>query len=82
MYITHARTAEELRQEVVSDLRRRLGFLDSQKNLNLSRAELSRIHRAINELEDLLSFWDKVKIQARPKRSQKDQTITLKPTVS
>jgi hypothetical protein len=69
-YVTHARTAEELRAEILSDLKRRLDLLTVQRNVVArSAAEKSRIDRAISELEDMARFWTEVLIN--PKRTVK-----------
>ena len=63
-YVTHARTPQELRAEVVSDLNRRLLFLNGQvKTIARSASEKARIGRAIVELEDMLDFWSKLTIE-------------------
>lgn len=62
-YITHARSAEELRLEVLSDLNRRLDQLDSYlKVMKPNAAEASRVARARMELLSMQDFWQNVHI--------------------
>lgn len=64
MYVTHARTPQELRAEVVSDLNRRIEFLDGQiKAISRSAAEKARLACAINELKSMLNFWSELRIE-------------------
>jgi hypothetical protein len=70
-YISHARTPEELKEEVCSDLRRRISSLDSwSKIVARSEAEKSRLARASTELVEMLEFWTNLTIQ-RPTRKRK-----------
>lgn len=69
-YVTHARTPEELKNEVVSDLRRRIDFLYGQeKTIARSAAEKARIACATRELEDMLVYWNELQI-VRPVRKR------------
>lgn len=62
-YVTHARTPEQLRAEVISDLNRRIEFLQGQHNVTArSKAEKSRLACAMNELGNMLDFWTKLTI--------------------
>ncbi len=66
-YTTHARTPEELKAEVCSDLRRRLEALsDYAQNVAKSAAERSRLACAAKELTDMHDFWYNVQI-VRPR---------------
>lgn len=66
-YISHAQTPEELKQEVCSDLRRRIATLDGYSTMVAKNAsEKTRLARATEELKDLLAYWSSVKIE-RPK---------------
>lgn len=68
IYISHARTPEELKAEVCSDLHRRIQNNEGYKRtVARSEAEKARIDRAINELEDMLNFWSNLTIE-RPIR--------------
>jgi hypothetical protein len=78
-YVSHARTPEELRSEVLSDLRRRLISLDKYFNtVARSGAEKARLSRAMEELVDMLNYWANLKIE-RPltKREQERQRKSL-----
>jgi hypothetical protein len=78
-YISHARTPEELRVEVLSDLRRRLVSLDKYTDaVARSAAEKSRLARATEELLDMFTYWTNLKIE-RPltKREQERQRKSL-----
>lgn len=61
-YITHARTAEQLRAEVLSDLNRRLARLNLQYDNSPSAIAKSRLTSAVNELNDMLYFWTELTI--------------------
>ena len=78
-YISHARTPEELRKEVLSDLRRRLISLDNYSDrVAKSATEKARLARAIEELLDMFTYWTNLKIE-RPltKREQERQRKLL-----
>jgi hypothetical protein len=69
-YVSHARSAPELQQEFLSDLRRRTAALDTEYKLTRKGAtEKSRLARALLELEDLLLYWSNVELAAS-KRSK------------
>ena len=64
-HITHARTVEELRQELLSDLRRRIEILQGQGTLGVfgrGAAAKARVDGRINELESMLRFWTAIEI--------------------
>ena len=62
-YVTHAKTAEELRQEVISNINRRIDALERQRNVfGRGAAGKARFDGRINELEDMLRYWTEVKI--------------------
>ena len=70
-YVTHARTADELRLELCGDLRRRIAMLDAQRNaVKFSEAEKARIARALNELGDMLHYWSEIEI-IKPTKGKK-----------
>lgn len=63
MFVTHARTLEELRAEFLSDIHRRISFLDGQtRTVARGATEKSRIARAIQELNDMHRFWTELTI--------------------
>lgn len=63
MFITHARTLEELRAEFLSDIRRRIQFLDGQsRTVARGALEKARIARATYELEEMHKFWTELTI--------------------
>ncbi len=69
-YISHARTPEELKAEVVSDLGRRIDRLDSYRNVVAkSAAEKARLECAQRELEEAMYFWKQLEI-VRPIRKK------------
>lgn len=62
-YVTHAHTLEELRQEFLSDINRRIDMLQGQSNVvGKSVAEKSRLGSAIRELEDLQRYWTQIQL--------------------
>lgn len=74
-YISHARTPEELKLEILSNLRWRIAQLDGYANVVAKNAsEKARIARATAELQDMLVYWQALKI-VRPltKREQARQ---------
>jgi hypothetical protein len=67
-YISHARTAEELRLEVLSDLNRRIELLRGQRTVGLwgrGAAGKARVDGKITELEDMLVFWSELQLAAK-----------------
>ena len=69
IYITHARTPQELKAEVVTDLHRRILSLNGQlQTVARSAAEKAKMARAINELEDMLDYWSKLQIEKTARR--------------
>jgi hypothetical protein len=63
-YITHARTPQELKAEVVSDLHRRIAFLEGQAStIARSATEKAKLGTAIAALRDMLVFWDALQIE-------------------
>jgi hypothetical protein len=63
-FVTHARTPQELKAEVVSDLNRRIAFFDGQASTTArSAAERARLGYAITALKDMLNFWSNVQIE-------------------
>lgn len=71
MFITHARTLEELRAEFLSDLLRRIQSLDTQaRTVGRSVAEKSRLACAAAELEQTHKFWTEVKLASSKQKSQ------------
>lgn len=81
-YISHARTPEELKDEVLSDLRRRLAMLDSYiNNIARSAAEKARLACAEKELMAMLQFWNEVEI-VRPKRKRERERVDISSSVT
>jgi hypothetical protein len=64
-FISHARSAQELRSEVMSDIQRRLDGLDAQlKRIGKpSAAEATRIARARFEFLEMLEYWRDLAIE-------------------
>jgi negative regulator of replication initiation len=74
-YVSHARTPEELKAEVCSDLNRRLINLESYSNTVARNAtEKARISRAMVEIQEILEYWKAVEI-VRPIR-KRDRVIS------
>lgn len=74
-YVSHARTPEELQAEVISDLRRRLEFLDGQiRVVSRSKAEQARLSCARIELEQMLRYWLELEI-TRPGKVRKPKAL-------
>ena len=68
VYVSHAKNVEELRMEVVSDLKRRLDMLSSWRDVMAkSEREKARYGIAINELNNAIKFWSEVQIQPQGK---------------
>lgn len=62
-YLSHAHTPEELKNEVVADIYRRIASLDAYaKNVAKGAAERARIARASEELASMLAYWQSLKI--------------------
>jgi hypothetical protein len=68
-YISHARTPEELKAEVCSDLTRRISFLENQVKFSTSASEKAKLGRAIAEFIQLRDFWTELQI-VRPLRKR------------
>ena len=67
-FVTHARNTEELKDEFVSDLKRRIAGLDSySRTVARSAQERARYACAIEALVDMLKFWEELQI-IRPRR--------------
>jgi hypothetical protein len=65
-FITHARTLEELRDEFVSDIERRLQALQTDmRRVRPNATEATRITRVIYALQDLQDFWRKMKFEGK-----------------
>lgn len=72
-YVSHARTPEELKSEIVGDLHRRIAALDTYARVVAKgAAERSKIERAITELRDMLLYWESVRL-ARPKTKREQE---------
>lgn len=69
-YISHARTAEQLRQEVISDLNRRIDLLVRQREaFGRGVAGKARFNGRIDELEDMLRYWTAVQLTPKTKET-------------
>jgi hypothetical protein len=82
-YVSHARTPEELKDEVLGDIRRRIELIDHyMQTVARSASEKARLARAQMELTAMLQYWERVEIR-RPKRKRKDThgNVTL-PSIS
>lgn len=81
MFVTHARTLEELRAEFLSDLLRRIQSLDTQaRTVGRSVAEKSRLACAASELEQTHKFWQEVTLaRSKPKTVIADGVRKLTP---
>ena len=74
-YISHARTPEELKVEVCSDLNRRIAHLaDYSLIIAKSAAEKARLATGIRELETMLDYWQALEIVKSPKRRNFNST--------
>lgn len=64
--VTHARSREELRDEFLSDIERRIKDLELiMRKTGPSAVEASRISRSIHELEKLQTHWKQVQIRGK-----------------
>lgn len=61
-YSSNARTTEELRQEITTDLQRRITGLESQKSFEKRIGETKAINKAIAELTSMLEVWQEVEL--------------------
>lgn len=69
MYISHARTLDELRAEVVADLDRRVDMLNAQAGYaKVSAADKARLACAIREFEGMRHYWSKIVLARSRKR--------------
>lgn len=72
VFVSHARTPEQLQAEVISDIRRRIDNVGSySEHVAKSATEKARYASVIRELESMLDFWTKLKIE-RPRRMKGD----------
>lgn len=72
-YISNARTLDELRQEMLSDIRRRLSRLDDQIAFEKRNTEKLKLEAVKREFEDLARFWQEVELKDRRKRVSKPE---------
>ena len=68
-YISNARTLEELRQEFLSDIQRRLSTLDIQTRNEKSASKKAAIGHTQQELQGVLEFWTNVEVKQRAPRA-------------
>lgn len=72
-YISHARTAEELRQELLSDLTRRINSLIAQRAVfGRGAAGKARFDGKIAVLEEMQHYW--LALELAPKLTKKGTT--------
>lgn len=72
-YISHARSAEEMRQEVITDLNRRLASLTTQRAaFGRGAAGKARFDGKILVLEEMLHYWSE--LQITPKKTSTKAT--------
>lgn len=69
IFITHARTLDELRAEFCSDLRRRLDSLDVEAKFEKRVRQSAAIGRAKMELEATLRYWQAVELRGARNRT-------------
>lgn len=76
VYMTHARTLSELRDEFISDLHRRLRSLDAEESREERIWAKRAILRAKVEIEATLSFWREIELKytQRPNRRESEET--------
>ena len=73
-YVSHARSTEELRQEVLTDLNRRIDSLVSQCEVfGRGAAGKARFESKIIVLEEMLRYW--TDLQILPKAARKPGII-------
>lgn len=73
LLVTHARTLDELRQEFVSDLARRVGGLRLEARLETRSRQSLGLGRAISEIEMLIQYWQTVELAGgRSRREARD----------
>lgn len=76
-FTIHPRTLDELRTEFISDIRRRILYLDremSGKNLAASRSR--ELAKARAELEFLAEYWEVVQIKRKPRDRRVPNSLT------
>lgn len=74
-YVTHAKSAEELRLELLTDLNRRIDNLIRQREVfGRGATGKARFDGRINELEDMLRFWTDLTI-VPPSTSRKRSDV-------
>jgi hypothetical protein len=61
-YISHARNAEELKLEFVSDIRRRLASLDMQAKHAQTETHKAKLGLALSEFTEMLNYWQELTI--------------------
>lgn len=72
LLVTHARSLEELRQEFVSDLSRRISGLRMESKLETRSRQSLGLGRAISEIEALIQYWQTVELAGSRRREQAD----------
>lgn len=74
-YISNARTLEELRDDFLSDLKRRLDTIDAHINRETQKQRKAALATARQEVEDIANFWRQVELKQR-KRKESDASAT------
>ena len=77
IYVTHAKTPEELRAELLGDLRRRIEMLErSREAFGRGAAGKARFDGRINELEQMLRYWTELQIvpPSKPRKVEPKDT--------
>lgn len=64
-YVSHASTLEELRADILSDLRRRLDATDRLIAFEATKGGKAKLEAVKRELEDLARFWQAVELKQR-----------------
>lgn len=70
-YYTHTRTPEELKDEVVTDLRKRLTSLERRHDAARNPTEKAKVAHTIAEFREMLDFWSAVEIRRGAKRASR-----------
>jgi len=80
MFVTHAKTVEELRAEVLSDLHRRIDSLRARSNAySKSEKEKAKYAHTINEMEEMHRFWRELEIIGKTKSFVKPTSLSERP---
>lgn len=76
-FVSHARTPEELKAELLGDIRRRMELLDHYSQVVAKSAvERAQIARVQMEFKAMFLYWDSLVID-RPKRKRRESFATM-----